>query len=45
VDLIRPAALPLEAAIRLNYGMISADDPEATFEIPKKCQRLSRKDA
>jgi hypothetical protein len=31
VDLIRPAPSPLEAATRLNYGMISADDPLQLF--------------
>ena len=30
MDLIRPAALPLEAASRLISGRLSADDPELT---------------
>jgi hypothetical protein len=31
VDLIRPAAVPLEAASRLISGKLSADDPKTTF--------------
>jgi hypothetical protein len=32
VDLIRPAASPLEAASRLISGKLSADDPNRTLE-------------